>query len=128
MLYVEVSLYEARRERDEQRYAAEMFKLGSSGSGGGWWDSKMLEQVLEKAIPISEKAYTNHIALFAFDNSSCHACKTDAALVANRTDLGPNSICAPLPLQMVECRIWSISIMTGSGEVLPQESLKVLQG
>jgi transposase len=78
------------KETAVRDYATEIFKYGSGKSDEGWWDSKkMLKQVLEKAIPIFEKQYPGHIAVFAFDNSSGHACKADNALVANRMNLGP---------------------------------------
>ena len=48
----------------------------------------MLKQVVERAIPTFVKAYPGHIGVFAFDNSSGHACKADDALVASRVDLG----------------------------------------
>ena len=44
-------------------------------------------QVINKAIPIFEKAYPGHIGVFAFDNSSGHACKADDALVASWMNL-----------------------------------------
>jgi len=78
------------KETKTQDYATEIFKYGSGKSDEGWWDSKkMLMQVLEKAIPIFERQYPGHVAVFAFDNSSGHACKADDALVANRMNLGP---------------------------------------
>jgi hypothetical protein len=49
----------------------------------------MLAQVINKAIPIFEKAYPDHIAVFAFDNSSSHACKAEDVLVASRINVNP---------------------------------------
>lgn len=42
-----------------------------------------------EAIAISSKAFPHDIAVFAFDNSSGHACKAHDALAASRKNLGP---------------------------------------
>lgn len=47
----------------------------------------MVKQVLRKAIFIFEKAFPNHLGVFAFDNSSGHSCKAPNALVASRMNL-----------------------------------------
>ena len=49
----------------------------------------MISQAIDRAIPIFEKAYPRHIGVFAFDNSSGHACKAGNALVASRMNLLP---------------------------------------
>ena len=49
----------------------------------------MISQAIDRAIPIFEKAYPRHIRVFAFDNSSGHACKAGNALVASRMNLLP---------------------------------------
>ncbi|KAF8243258.1 hypothetical protein K440DRAFT_530788, partial [Wilcoxina mikolae CBS 423.85] len=77
-------------ETGRRVYATEIIKYGSSASDDGYWNSeRMLAQVINKAIPIFEKAYLDHIAVFAFDNSSGHACKAEDALVASRMNLNP---------------------------------------
>jgi hypothetical protein len=73
-----------------REYSMEIFKYGSAASDEGWWNSeRMLAQVIHKAIPIFEKAYPDHIGVFAFDNSSGHACKAEDALVASRMNMNP---------------------------------------
>jgi hypothetical protein len=77
-------------ETGEREYAMEIIKYGSAASDEGWWNSEcMLAQVINKVIPIFEKAYPDHIAVFAFDNSSGHACKAEDALVASRMNVNP---------------------------------------
>ena len=49
----------------------------------------MLKQVAERAIPTFKKAYPRHNRVFAFDNSSGHACKTDDACFASRMNFSP---------------------------------------
>jgi hypothetical protein len=76
---------------DEQQkvYATEIIKYGSGRSDDGWWNAdKMVEQT-KKAIAILDKAFPGDIGVFAFDNSSGHACKAKDALVANRMNLRP---------------------------------------
>jgi len=71
-------------------YAMENIQDGSSASNNGYWNSElMLAQVINKACPIFEKAYLDHIAVFPFDNSSGYACKAEVALVASRMNLNP---------------------------------------
>ena len=48
----------------------------------------MVEQT-RKAIRVFNHAFRDGIAVFAFDNSSGHACKAPTALVASRMNLGP---------------------------------------
>ena len=70
-------------------YATEILKYGNGSSDDGWWNAeKMVEQV-KKAIRIFDKAFPEDTAIFAFDNSSGHACKAKDALVAARMNLGP---------------------------------------
>jgi hypothetical protein len=77
----------------------------------------MLAQVINKAIPIFEKAYPDHIAVFAFDNSSGHACKAEDVLVASRINVNPvenNHSCEIQPLYLLGVvfprhSIWSFS-------------------
>ena len=49
----------------------------------------LLDQIEYKTIPIFEVLYPGHVALFAFDNSTCHAAFSKDALVANRMNLNP---------------------------------------
>jgi predicted naringenin-chalcone synthase len=44
----------------------------------------------KKAISSIEKAFSSDIAVFAFDNSSGHACKAKDALVMNYINLNPD--------------------------------------
>jgi hypothetical protein len=78
-------------EMGEREYATEIIKYGSIAADEGWWNSEhMLAQVINKVIPIFEKAYPDHIAVFAFDNSSSHACKAKDVLVASRMNVNPS--------------------------------------
>lgn len=83
-----LSIYD--HELGSRQYAFEIIKYGSGKNDNGWWDSnKMVKQVLEKAIPIFEKAFPNHMGVFAFDNSSGHSFKAPDALVASRININP---------------------------------------
>ncbi|PKY59599.1 hypothetical protein RhiirA4_430523 [Rhizophagus irregularis] len=56
----------------------------------GWWNiDKLLEQIVNRAIPIFEKTHPGAIAVFAFDNSSSHGKYADNALNANHMNLNP---------------------------------------
>lgn len=82
-----------KRSRDQPAVkleACEIIKYGTGKGDEGWWTAeKMVNQVIEKAIPIFEMAFPHCIAVFAFDNSSGHACKAADALVARRMNLRP---------------------------------------
>jgi hypothetical protein len=71
-------------------YATEVIKYGSGKSDDGWWNAEKMVEQTKKAISIFEKAFSGDIAVFAFDNSSGHACKAKDALVANRMNLNPD--------------------------------------
>jgi hypothetical protein len=73
----------------ETVYATEVIKYGSGKSDDGWWNAEKMVEQTKKAIAIFEKAFPDDIAVFAFDNSSGHACKATDALVANRMNLNP---------------------------------------
>ena len=73
----------------EKVYATEIIKYGSGKSDDGWWDAEKMVEQTKKAIAIFNKASHGDIAVFAFDNSSGHACKAKDALVANRMNLRP---------------------------------------
>jgi hypothetical protein len=76
---------------DEQQkmYATEIIKYGSGRSDDGWWNAEKMVEQTKRAITIFNKAFPRDIAVFAFDNSSGHACKAKDALVANRMNLRP---------------------------------------
>lgn len=76
-------------EDHEKVYAIETIKYGSGKNDDGWWDAEKMVAQTKKAIAIFEQAFPDDIALFAFDNSSGHACKAGDALVANRMNLRP---------------------------------------
>jgi hypothetical protein len=67
-------------------YATEIIKYGSDRSDHGWWNAEKMVAQTRKAITIFNKAFPGDIVVFAFDNSSGHACK---AIVANRMNLRP---------------------------------------
>jgi len=73
----------------EKVYATEIIKYGSGKSDDGWSDAEKMVEQTKKAIAIFNKASHGDIAVFAFDNSSGHACKAKDALVANRMNLRP---------------------------------------
>lgn len=73
----------------EKVYATEIIKYGSGRNDDGWWDAEKMVEQTRKAIAIFNKAFPGDIAVFAFDNSSGHACKAKDALVANRMNLRP---------------------------------------
>jgi hypothetical protein len=73
----------------EKVYATEIIKYGSGKSDDGWWNAEKMVEQTKTAISIFNKAFPSDIAVFAFDNSSGHACKAKDALVANRMNLRP---------------------------------------
>jgi hypothetical protein len=76
-------------EQGGNEYVTEIIKYGSGKSDDGWWNAEKMVKQAEKAIAIFNKAFPEDIAVFAFDNSSGHACKAKDALVANRMNLRP---------------------------------------
>jgi len=70
-------------------YATEVIKYGSGTSDDGWWNAERMVEQTRKTIRIFNRAFPNDIAVFAFDNSSGHACKAADALVARRMNLSP---------------------------------------
>ena len=78
-----------RDEEGGKEYITEIIKYGSGSSDDGWWNAEKMVKQTEKAITIFNKAFPGDIAVFAFDNSSGHACKAKDALVANRMNLRP---------------------------------------
>jgi len=77
-------------DSNQQRvYATEIIQYGSGKGDDRWWNADKMVQQTQKAIRIFNQAFPNDIAVFAFDNSSGHACKAPNALVAQRMNLGP---------------------------------------
>lgn len=66
----------------ETVYATEIVKYGSGKSDEGWWNAEKMVQQTQKAIEIFNNVFPDDIAVFAFDNSSGHACKAPDALNA----------------------------------------------
>ena len=59
---------------------------------GYWTIQHLLDQIEYKAIPIFEALlHPGCVALFAFDNSTCHAAFGKDALVASKMSLNPGS-------------------------------------
>ena len=93
------------QQTQEKVFATEIIKYGSGKSDDGWWGAEKMAEHVQKAIQIFEISFPGDIAVFAFDNSSGHACKAKDALVANRMNLGPggsqpimHDCHAPLPI------------------------------
>ncbi|CAB4394951.1 unnamed protein product [Rhizophagus irregularis] len=56
----------------------------------GWWTvEKLVEQIIQCAIPIFEATHPNAIGIFAFDNSTSHGAFAPDALVASRMNVNP---------------------------------------
>lgn len=54
----------------------------------GWWTNKdIIQQVIERAIPIFERIHPGKIAVFLFDNSSNHCAFAQDALLCSRMNL-----------------------------------------
>lgn len=70
-------------------YASETIQYGSGKNDDGWWNAEKMIAQTKKAINIFNKSHPDDIAVFAFDNSSGHACKAPDALVAARMNLNP---------------------------------------
>jgi len=76
-------------DSNQRVYAMEIIQYGSGKGDDGWWNANKMVQQTQKAIRIFNQAFPNDIAVFAFDNSSGHACKAPNALVTQRMNLGP---------------------------------------
>jgi len=76
-------------QHQKQVYATEIIKYGSGKFDEDWWNAEKKVEQTKKAIQIFNTAFPDDIAVFAFDNSSGHACKAPNALVASRMNLGP---------------------------------------
>ncbi|RIA82539.1 hypothetical protein C1645_835213 [Glomus cerebriforme] len=56
----------------------------------GWWTvEKLVEQIIQRAIPIFETTHPNAIGIFAFDNSTSHGAFAPDALIASRMNVNP---------------------------------------
>lgn len=54
----------------------------------GWWKADdLVDQVVNRAIPIFEARFPGAKALFAFDNAASHSAYADDALVAKKMNL-----------------------------------------
>ena len=73
----------------EKVYAIEIIKYGNRKSDDSWQDAEKIVEQIKKVIAIFNKTFPRDITVFAFDNSSEHACKAKDALVANRMNLRP---------------------------------------
>jgi len=71
--------------RDEKVY--DMQRNYQIRSDDGWWNAEKMVIQAKEAIDIFNKAFPGNIAVFAFDNSSGHACKGKDALIANIMNL-----------------------------------------
>src|SRR4051794_23961593 len=55
-----------------------------------WWKAEnLINQVVDRAIPIFEARFSGCQALFAFDNASSHAAFSPDALIAKHMNLNP---------------------------------------
>jgi len=77
------------RKKGQRVYATEFIQYGSGKGDDSWWNAEKMVQQTRKAIEVFNKAFPNDIAVFAFDNSSGHACTALDAIVASRMNLGP---------------------------------------
>jgi hypothetical protein len=75
-------------EKGERVHATEFIQYDSGKGDDGWWNAEKMVQQTRKAFEVFNKAFPNDFAVFAFDNSSGHACKAPDALVASRMNLG----------------------------------------
>ena len=58
----------------------------------GYWDgAKLLRQVMEKALPITEALYPGYSILFMFDNATSHSVYAEDALCAYKMNKRPGS-------------------------------------
>ncbi|KAF8458748.1 hypothetical protein BDZ91DRAFT_800171 [Kalaharituber pfeilii] len=69
-----------------RRQATEFLEYGQDNY---WTGEKMVQHVVDVAIPIFERAFPGCQAVFLFDNASNHAAFAPDALVVNEMNLGP---------------------------------------
>lgn len=100
--------------RRQQVYATEVIKYGSGKGDDGWWNAENMVAQTRKAIQIFNLAFPNDIAVFAFDNSSGHACKAPDALVAKRMNLSPGG---------KQPRMHDTSFRGPDGQIYPQSMI-----
>jgi len=68
------------------REAAVLFEYGKED---GYWDGpKLLEQVLNKALPVAESLYPGYQLLFFFDNATSHSVYAEDALRVSKMNKG----------------------------------------
>jgi len=77
------------REKGQRVYATEFIQYGSGKGDDGWWNAEKMVQQTRKAIEVFNKAFPKDITVFAFDNSSGHACKALDTLISSRMKLRP---------------------------------------
>ncbi|CAG8756826.1 600_t:CDS:1 [Cetraspora pellucida] len=59
-------------------------------NGDEWWKSEnLINQIINRAIPIFKACFPGYQALFVFDNATSHAIFSPDALIANYMNLGP---------------------------------------
>ncbi len=64
--------------------------MHSGKNNNGWWKADdLVNQVVERAIPIFEVRFPGCQALFAFDNASSHAAFSPDVLIAKHMNLSP---------------------------------------
>jgi transposase len=69
-----------------RRFATEYLEYGKDN----YWNSeKMIQQVLDVALPIFRAAFPGFIGVWIFDNSTNHGCFAPDALRAEKLNLGP---------------------------------------
>jgi hypothetical protein len=75
-------------EPDGDRFR-ECTQIMEFGKDNYWTCERMLEQLENLTIPLFEKCYPNYQAVFLFDNATNHAAYDEAALRAEKLNLGP---------------------------------------
>ncbi|EIW81271.1 hypothetical protein CONPUDRAFT_26680, partial [Coniophora puteana RWD-64-598 SS2] len=58
-------------------------------SGDGFWNSRQMENQLRNALKIAHVLFPNCVRHWVFDNSSCHNCMPEGALVVTGMNVGP---------------------------------------
>jgi hypothetical protein len=89
------------QEKQQQVYATQLLKYGK-GNDGYWNAEKMIAQT-KTTIAIFKLAFPSDKAVFAFDNSSGHACKASDALITTRMNLKPGGKQPIMHNTVLEC-------------------------
>jgi len=80
---------ELQNELEASGIPSEAAVLFEYGKEDGYWDgSKLLDQVLKKALPIAESLYPGYQFLFLFDNATSHSVYADDALRVPKMNKG----------------------------------------